>query len=216
MRRFRKKLSLSKKIIIVIFILIMAFLLLLENQMGPLFEKYSEHNAQVMATDAINEAVQEEMEYYNFTYDDLVTVCYSEDGKMQGITTNVININKLKSAVTTTAQQKIETVQDKDVIVPLGDLMGVNLLKGLGPPVRLNIGLTGSILTDFNSEFTSAGVNQTIHTINIEITADLYLTSAPDDKSELKIYTSMPVAETVLMGTAPNLLGSTSSLYLEK
>lgn len=203
MRKFRKKHTL-RNILILILILFLAAILTIEFQMKPLFSLYSQHYAQVMATEAINEAVTSELENQGYTYGDLATVQYSSDGKIQGITTNVVNINKLKAAVTTAAQDKISTVQQKDVWICLGDLSGFGLLKGTGPKVRLNLGLTGSILTDFESSFSAAGINQTLHTITIDITADLYLTSLSEN-TELKINTSMPVAETVLMGSTPGL-----------
>lgn len=57
------------------------------------------------------------------------------------------------------------------------------------------------------SQFVSAGINQTQHIIELEIKAEIYLTS-DGTIPNVEVVTNVPVAETVIVGTTPTLYAS--------
>ena len=119
-----------------------------------------------------------------------------------GITTNMVNMNQFKSEITTTIQEKLINNSSR-TSVPIGTLIGGNLLRGYGPGVPLKIGLIGNVDINFKSSFESAGINQTIHKIYLTIHASCY-SYLPGIKSESDVDTTVVVAETVIVGEVPS------------
>ena len=61
----------------------------------------------------------------------------------------------------------------------------------------------GDIQTDLKSEFSSAGINQTIHRIYLEVTCNVVILT-PFDTIEETIVNQVLLAEGVIVGNIPN------------
>ena len=88
------------------------------------------------------------------------------------------------------------------VEVPLGSLTVVALLNGRGFPVPLTLGMEGSADLSFQTEFVSAGINQSCHRITMTVRVQAYSHSQrfPVHVAETS---STVLAETVLVGNVP-------------
>ena len=87
--------------------------------------------------------------------------------------------------------------------VPLGTLTGQPLLSGVGPKVRVEVDSVGDVTADYNNSFTSAGMNQTLHRVCLDITATVYL-FLPGEVIPVSVSSSVCVAETVIVGETPD------------
>ena len=94
---------------------------------------------------------------------------------------------------------------------PIGTLTGSELLHGRGPEVPLRVTLAGNAAADFESQFESAGINQTKHRITLKIHLQLY-TFIPGINRTVDVDTDIPVAETVIVGEVPDIIANLSSL----
>ncbi len=151
---------------------------------------------------SIEEAIKEKISAQDIEYNDFVTIERDSSGNILGITTNMVNMNQFKSEITTTIQEKLINNSSR-TSVPIGTLIGGNLLRGYGPGVPLKIGLIGNVDINFKSSFESAGINQTIHKIYLTIHASCY-SYLPGMKSESDVDTTVVVAETVIVGEVPS------------
>ena len=61
----------------------------------------------------------------------------------------------------------------------------------------------GTVRAEFDSQFTSAGVNQTLHRIWMEVTVPMTLL-LPGGRVEVTVETRLCVAETVIIGQVPD------------
>lgn len=197
------KIHVKQFIIIVMCISVLSFFYL-ELQVRPKIFSLSEIKAKSMATEAINAAVLEEIERANIKYTDLVDLEYKEDKSIGGLSTDIVNVNKLKSSITLCAQKKISTLSKKEISFASGDLSGLSLLSGRGPKINVKLNYTSSIETDFENHFETAGMNQTLHTLDVKITANIIVRSRNMEES-IKIETTVPVAETIIVGEIPSL-----------
>jgi hypothetical protein len=112
----------------------------------------------------------------------------------------------------------IETLKSLDntyISVPSGILSGISFLSGVGFPLKFRI-LTGSYLkANVSSDFSSAGINQTIHRIVLNFSASLTV-FLPGKTITEEVPIDIILAETIIVGETPesfsdiNLL---SSLY---
>ena len=101
------------------------------------------------------------------------------------------------------AQEKLDALENQSVSVPLGSALGVALLSGMGPDIRVSILPVGAVVTQFSTEFTSAGINQTKHQIvlNIEVYVSILL---PGFTADTQVSNAVTVAETIIVGSVPD------------
>ena len=81
--------------------------------------------------------------------------------------------------------------------------MGLQLLHGKGFNVGMSVTPLGYATTTIISEFTEAGINQTLHRIIIEINADVDAI-IPGFETRVPVKTSIVAAETVIVGRVPD------------
>ena len=203
----RRKTSVFKRVLILLVLLFVASFLFLELQVRPMIFNLTEIKAQALATEAINKAVEAQQLESDFTYEDLVDVQYSSSNAVQSISANTVNINALKAAYSLSAQEEIDQLRHREIKFYTGDLSGMDLLRGLGPVIKVRLNFSSSIETSVTSQFVSAGINQTQHIIELEIKAEIYLTS-DGTIPNVEVVTNVPVAETVIVGTTPTLYAS--------
>lgn len=201
----RRKRTKIKRIVTVVVMLIIVFFAYIEYQIEPSIMDLTEIKAQVLATEAINNAVNKTVEKLEFTYDDLASISYSSDNKVSSISTNTVNVNKLKSEVTLEAQNQLEQLQHKEFNYYLGDLLGFELLNGMGPSLVVQLNFSSSVETEILNSLESAGINQTQATIEITVHAEVFLTSDEEYPNAI-VETTIPVAQTIIVGELPNYI----------
>ncbi|MDE6280627.1 MAG: sporulation protein YunB, partial [Oscillospiraceae bacterium] len=69
--------------------------------------------------------------------------------------------------------------------------------------VRVRVDSVGEVIADYTNSFTSAGVNQTLHRVCLDITATIYL-FLPGEVLPVTVSSSVCVAETVIVGETPD------------
>lgn len=77
------------------------------------------------------------------------------------------------------------------------------MLSGRGPGVKIRISSIGNIETNLNSEFTSQGINQTLHRIYVDISCNVKVLT-PFKDIERKITNKVLLAENVIVGNIPD------------
>ena len=116
---------------------------------------------------------------------------------------NIIPVNEITSDIAIKIQDEFDKTQNGDVFVRLGTLTGSKLLSGRGPKVKFKIVTNGNVETDLKSEFTSAGINQTLHRIYLNVTCKVVILT-PFNSVEEEIKNQVLLAEAVIVGNIPN------------
>ena len=99
--------------------------------------------------------------------------------------------------------RQLGALDSDELGVPLGSLTGQPLLSGVGPRVRVRVDSVGEVTADYDNTFTSAGVNQTLHRVCLNINAAVYL-FLPGEVYPVSVSSSVCVAETVIVGETPD------------
>ena len=76
------------------------------------------------------------------------------------------------------------------------------LLAGSGPSVRVKIVPAGAVTTEFVSEFSSAGINQTRHRIFLQVHTTVQMI-IPTGTQSAAVSAHVPVAESIIVGDVP-------------
>lgn len=199
-RSFLNKLGL--KLIALALILIGVFMIA-EASFRPMIEEINAFECHETVSRIINDAVLAELERSGADYSSLVTLSMNSEGEVTSVQSNVVNINKLKTNVAERVEREIERLSAVDIQIPIGTLLGVQLLHGKGFTVGMSVEPLGYATTTIISEFTEAGINQTLHRIIIEISADVDAL-IPGYQTRVPVKTSIVAAETVIVGRVPD------------
>ena len=189
--------------VILLLVIVGAMLFWLEGQLKPVLKTLTENEAKAAAVTAINEAVSEKLSRSGIDYESLVQVERSENGQIQAIVSNTSEMNRLKTEISESLQEAMRNDHLK-VGIPIGTLMKSEFLHGRGPEVPLVVTLAGNIDTEFESDFQSAGINQTRHRILMTIHTSIF-SFLPGMSEGTEVETSIVVAETVIVGEVPEM-----------
>lgn len=183
------------------------FLLISDLLFGRAIRRTTIMQGNILASKALSESVLSVIEKSDLSYDKLCRVSYDENGKITSLVYDTVELNRLLSVLELTVTDALSGKQNT-VSLPLGTLMGIELLSGRGPNIPLRISALGYVQASCSSEFSSAGVNQTRHRIVVTMTATVNV-YVPFYADNFTVTREFFIAETILVGEVPNaLLGS--------
>lgn len=176
---------------------------LLENRLRPVVAEIAAAQAQNTMTAVVEGAVTADLAARQVSYADFVTIQRDGKGAITALTTNMANMNLLRAELTTAILDAIARVDVSGIQVPLGTLFDLEPLWAKGPALKARAITIGTVQAEFDSQLTSAGVNQTLHRIWLEVDIPMTLL-LPGGKVETALQTRLCVAETVIVGQVPD------------
>ena len=182
-------------------LLVLLCAITLEQNLTEVVLRLASARAEVLAVNVLNEAI-EDVIAQGVRYDELVEVTLDQSGSVRLLQANAAGMNSLSSRVSLTAQEKLENLQDQYISVPLGSALGIALLSGAGPKIPVRILPVGAVKTEFDTEFTSAGINQTRHRVLLTMTAQVQLV-LPTGSAGVQAVDQVAVAESIIVGEVP-------------
>ncbi len=191
--------------IICIFIAFFIGVLLTDAKLRPAIYDLAALEAQSSASKIINTAVEKILSESGVSYSEIIGISRTENGSITGITTDVVKMNLFKSQVTNAVDYAFMQNETISVAVPFGSATGVTFLSGWGPDVEVKIRLSSSTHSDFSNLFESAGINQTQHSVMLNLSTTVIITMSGRRISR-DISTSFCIAQTVIVGTVPDVM----------
>lgn len=195
------------KYLIILLIISIGFFVLFEFKARDLVYNTVDNELEIIAQSAMDNAVIEVLEDFVTDYDDLVIAETSESSAVTSLKTDSKKINMLKAELSNAITENIRQGKKVSVSVPVGAFTGLVLLSSVGPEMPVQLRLDGSCTTTIESEFTSAGINQTVHHIYLYVEADVSLT-CPIIAHETTIISKYELCQTVIVGSTPNMLAN--------
>lgn len=202
----RKNLSRNKKlfikIICILLVVVIGFFCLFEWKARGLVRNLIDNELEIQAMNAIDKAVLDVLEETPIDYSSIIKTNIGSDGTVTSLQTDTLAVNKLKAKLSMQITENIRQEQETRVGIPAGAFTGLVLLSNIGPDIYVTLSLGGSVTTTIESEFTSAGINQTIHRIYLIVDADVSLT-CPIIFYETQFVTEYELCQTVIVGNTP-------------
>lgn len=154
------------------------------------------------AAEVVNAAVAEEVVAEGLTYSSLVAFEKMSDGRMSAVFTDIAKLNRIKTAVNAIVIDRITNCEEGEVAIPLGNILGSEILAGRGPRLRIRMIPVGTVYSEVENQFESAGINQTRHRILLRVRAEMTVIIA-GYSANTSASTEVCVAETVIVGAVP-------------
>lgn len=119
------------------------------------------------------------------------------------ISANVITVNEIISDIAIKIQEELNKLENSKFKISIGSFTGSRILSGRGPQIEVKMSTIGNLDTNLMSEFTEAGINQTLHKIYLQVECQVIVLT-PYNTIEEKIVNQVLLAEAVIVGTTPN------------
>lgn len=194
-----KKLKFVKIMTILIIAILVANVII--KAMNPIIDTLCRDKARSIATIISNEKATKVMA--NYEYEDIMTINRDSNNNITMIKANVITINKIISDVALEIQKALNEKRDEELYVRLGSFTGTKFLSGSGPKIPMKITTVGNVITDFKSEFSSAGINQTLHRVYLQVDCTALIVT-PYESIEETISNQVILIENIIVGTVPS------------
>lgn len=188
----------------VIVVLIAIAFIFVEVVVNPIILNVVEAQVDSLGTTAISDAIYEVVNKEEISYDDLVKITYDKDDSVASIVSNMEKLNHLAREVSTKAQVLLDEMSGQSVKVPLGVFTGLEVFAQYGPKINLSLMPIGSVITTFDSVFETAGINQTKHSIYVDVNTVISVV-LPTSTKKIAFVTSALVCECVIVGKVPDI-----------
>ncbi len=175
--------------------------LMIDNAVRPSILSLTEARLRSIGVKAMNDAVQETIGT-GFVYTDLISIQKDNEGNIALISANTVLMNSLAAKTANCAQDKILSIGEQGISIPLGTIIGGQFLSGRGPAVKVKIEPVGSVTSEFKTAFEDAGINQTRHKIYIVLTATVKIVVGNASQS-VDISSQVLISDTIIIGDVP-------------
>ena len=199
---YRRKPAKNKILIFLlsVFILLAVLILILNAAINQHYDSVAKSRGKKLCAEAIEQCVNK---IVCETKDKrLIDITYNEAGKITSIETDTSSINSIQSSLADMINKELDSKNSINDKIPVGTLTGNAFFIGKGPSVSLDFTQNNSAQVMLVSEFSSAGINQSIHQIYAHITIDAYCFSLFRNASFTYDFDYL-VCETIIVGEIP-------------
>lgn len=182
--------------------ILLAGVVAVDARLRPIIQSYGQMSARRSAMLAVHTGVERVLAEQEATYRDFIILERSADGRVLSAETNVTAINRLKAAASNAVMAELTAREQQTVRIPLGSLLGGSFFTGRGPFLPITVHTSGTVLTTLSGTFTDAGINQTNHSLYLDMTV-MMTGTLPLERVSVELTTRFLVCETVLVGDVP-------------
>ena len=187
--------------LILLVLLLTAAVIAMEQNLSQTMLDMAFARAYSMAVETINRAVKQAMGQ-GVTYEELIDAQMDAQGRVSMLRANAMRMNELASQTALLAERELGSAENQVVEIPLGAALGVSFLSGFGPRLEVQILPVGAVHTSFDTEFETAGINQTRHKIFLNLRATVSLI-VPTGSQLVEVTSTVPIAESIIVGEVP-------------
>ena len=209
MLRWMKRVGFS---VLLLFAVALALFLMFRGKYRTVIQSLAKTQVMNSTSDLTNDAISRQIEEGSIRYDRIVFFEKDVNGKITALKTNIGEINRLKTDILGIINEEILALDTSDIGIPLGSLFLPELLSGKGPVIPVRILSIRNSDANFSSDFSQAGINQTIHQVIMEVSLDVAILVLGETDS-FTVTSQVVVAQTVIVGEVPDTFLHTGGDY---
>lgn len=205
-QKTKKRFFVPKKFKIGLTFLLLGILLLLiiaDGVIRSVISNYPMNISTGIITKMMDTAMNTTLSDANISPSAVDNVIYDKNGKILSIETDTTKLIKIKTEFTKAFNSLLkEHGNIVEICVPIGTLIGHEYTIGRGPKVSFKLQFACTVNTELKSYFSDAGVNNTLHTMELQVTNHIYVI-IPWGHNSQTVSTKYIVSETVIVGDVP-------------
>lgn len=208
MRLFRVLIGL----VLVIVAVLTAVVFLFRSKYDTVIASLAETQVKNATSDLINDAIDRQIKDGTIQYDRMVYFEKDLDGRITALKTNMSEVNRLKTDLLNLINDEILAMDSDHMGIPLGSLFLPEFFAGMGPSIPIQILTIRNSEASFFSEFSEAGINQTLQQLNMQVSVDVAVLVLGKINT-FTISSQVVVAETVIIGQVPDMFLQAGGIY---
>ena len=208
----RRKIRALVRLIFALLLAALIAFMMLRSRYRDVIRDLAETQVKNTTSDLTNDAIAKQIADGIIQYDRIVYFEKDLDGRITALKTNMSEVNRLKTDILNIINDEILALDTSDIGVPLGSLFLPELLSGKGPSIPVHILSIRNSDATFASNFSQAGINQTLHQLTMEVSVDVAVLVLGQTGS-FTVTSEVVIAETVIVGAVPNTFLQTGGHY---
>lgn len=181
-----------------------------ERALRPVLAAAARYQVRSQVTAAVEQWAARDLQERGVDYSDFVTITRNKAGEITALSADMARLNLLRAELSAHLLERLEDSQ-LELTIPVGSLLPIEPTWARGPELHLRALALGTASAEFESEFTSAGINQTRHRLWLELSVPVTVL-LPGGGEELTVDSRLCVAETVIVGQVPQTWFQTGGL----
>ncbi|MBO5714643.1 MAG: sporulation protein YunB, partial [Clostridia bacterium] len=137
-------------------------------------------------------------------YNDIITVEKNDLGDIILLDFNSFQINKINNEIITKTSAIMSDKIENGIEIPLLAFSGLSFISGYGANVNYKSLSVSKIVGEYRSEFESSGINQTLHSVYIDVVCQVEVIF-PLNKTMLETRVPVLLCQSVLVGKVPEV-----------
>lgn len=198
----RRRIQRLLRRLLAVMVIMLALLFMLRSKYRLVIEELAQTQVKNTTSDLTNDAIAKQIASGDIRYDRIVFFEKDLDGRITALKTNMSEVNRLKTDILNIINDEILALDHSDIGIPLGSLFFPELLSGKGPAIPVDILSIRNSDANFVSHFSQAGINQTLHRLNMEVSIDVAVLVL-GQTSSFTMSSEVVVAETIIVGDVP-------------
>ncbi len=191
------------RLICILLICLLLLLIYFRIRFNETIRSLAETQVKNSTSDLINDAIDVQIEDGNIQYDRIVYFEKDLNGRITALKTNMSEINRLKTDILNIINDEILALDTSDLGIPLGSLIFPEVLSGRGPAIPVQVISIRNSDGGFESYFSEAGINQTLHQLTMNVIVDVSILVLGRTES-FTVSSQVVVAETIIVGQVPD------------
>ena len=191
-----------KLLFVLILLLLIGAFVGLRTRLWPVVRSLARTQVTNTASDLINDAILQQIMEGQIQYDRIVYFEKDLNGRITALKTNMAEVNRLKTETLNLINDEILAEDTEHLGVALGSLILPEFFSGRGPSIPVRIIAIRNSDANFQSEFTEAGINQTLQKLRMDVIVDVTILVLGQTET-FTVSSQMVVAETIIVGDVP-------------
>lgn len=187
---------------LILLLLLLVLFFALRSKYRLVIQDLAQTQVKNSTSDLTNDAIAKQIASGEIQYDRIVFFEKDLDGRITALKTNMTEVNRLKTDILNIINDEILALDTSDIGIPMGSLIFPEFLSGKGPVIPVHILSIRNSDANFVSHFSQAGINQTLHRLNMEVSIDVAVLVL-GHTSSFTMSSEVVVAETIIVGDVP-------------
>ncbi|MBR4286945.1 MAG: hypothetical protein IKT55_04495 [Clostridia bacterium] len=185
-----------------VFLVLSIVTVICDIKMRPVLETVGGTALKNSLSNVLDGTVNKIVDDIGVRYGDMVNIEKNPDGTIAAVTLNSSYINGYKADLSDRCSDRLADFDKMSVPVPLSSIIGLAFFDNPIFNIDVTATIYGFAVTDVTSKFESAGINQTRHTIYLDVKASAHAYMGLVHLNE-SVDETIILVETIIVGEVP-------------
>jgi len=182
--------------------LMLAIFFMADRNLLPAVVTIANQRTVGLINNIINDSLLNTITAHDLSSEDFFTVSTDENGRISSLSVNTILVNQVAGALAVDISEGMLAEEMMGIDVPIGLFSGIQIFAGLGPTYRVNVVPAGDAIVEYETSFTSAGINQVNFQVWLNVETQMRVV-VPLQDVVVTVNRRVPLVNTVFAGEVP-------------